>query len=856
MLSFGSNTNHTLGFADPDDRAFPQVVELRRDNSLYLESFSTSVIKEHKFTDHESSNGSNYSDDEEEDQRFSENSPRLKFRGVKIKEVQISKLHSAVITTDPTNNLYVCGLATGGRLGLGPDSATTQYTYQAVPRFSTSKVLSVALGLDHTLALTSVGVYSWGSNQFGQLGTNVEISKDPDNPAQYLPRKVNCDFGLEKIQGMAASRHHSVVFTDTQLYFWGKNVGQMGSPPKQDLWLSKKNPVCADGGVIVPVPQTFPHLPSPVQLVAACDIATICLLQNSHVWVFMNGGHFRVQFPFKSGYNNDFEHYQPTRRSVNEKIVKIACSPRGAVCALDDHGVVYAFSLEKRYVDPAHLETSAKASLIAKSLNVYIVWDPKSLDLSACDADIADDESVIVCTVQGTVWKRIRKNNNAKTPQPGVIDLNIYGNRKKFRYERVPYLNKVYQVRCDRLFSSFAIIRDDEGLKYLTLDETDISDDLSNLTPFSNDRELQMQAQYLAKFSKRRIGKSYNRQKKQKDTVDLLLQNDAQFTVSRSLLTTTQLIEAHNVLTFSSKPLQCLSESNPRSYEGYFKDQTNTRCYDIAILCGKFNACIPAHRFILLARIPILKSLIDGSVQEITGLRNLKITYDPTPSSSFKFGKLIFSDDLQEIAIRVLIYYVYTDKYIKPWDDWKPPEGIRQNRAYEDFHRLITALELTNIKYSLNNSLGPATHLGLELLRALKDHKNLNPNVRIILKDGTVFLHNYILACRSAFFATILSERWAPSENFDTTEEEYTIKLSHIPMEIFDIMVRYIYGDDFMKSLDEIGAKFESPKKFITFVLQVMDTASELTLVKLFQTCEIILADFSKWKQFGVNNTN
>lgn len=843
LLSFGSNTNHTLGFADPDDRAFPQVVELQRNNELYLNAFSSTPSTENGLIDDSDSDASNYSDDENDTTHFkSVTSSRLKFRSVRVKDVQISKLHSAVITTDPTNNLLVCGLATGGRLGLGLDSAATQYTYRAVPRFHKSKVISVALGLDHTLALTSVGVYTWGSNQFGQLGTNVDISKDPDNPAQYLPRKVNCDFGLEKIQGMAASRYHSVVFTDTQLFFWGKNIGQMGSLPAQDLYLLKKNPVCEDGGVIVPYPQVFPHLPSPVQMVAACDIATICLLQNSHVWVFMNGTHFRVQFPFKSASKTEFERFQPTKQMANEKIVKISCSSRGAVCAIDDHGIVYKFSLEKHYVDPAHLESSVKAAQIAKALKVKMVWDPKALVLSACDADIADDESVIICTVEGSVWKQIQKNANSV---PGMIDItSVSTNRKKYHYEKVPFLNKVYQIRCDRLFSSFAAIRDDEGLKHLTVDEPDISDDFSNLVPFVGERELQMQAQYLARFSKRRIAKSFNRQKRQKDTLDLLLQNDAQFTVDRSLLTVTELDEAYSLREFSSHPLKSLFDTPLLAPNQYTQDHVNKRQFDILIHCADQDLSIPAHKFILLSRVPSLGKLIDGTVSELTGLRNLSITYDPTPTKFFKFGKLQISQDIQEVAVRVLVYYIYTDKYIRPWDEWKPPAGIQKNRAYEDFHRLLTTLNLENMKYSLNDTKGASSRLGEELLKGLTKAKNLNTDVEVVLQDGSKFLHSYILTNRSAFFATVLSKRW--NDTSGSASGHHVVKLPHISKDVFELVVEYIYGDNVLNSFDTIGAKFDNEKTFVAFVLRVMDAASELTLVKLLQTCEIVIADFSK----------
>ena len=63
LLKFGLNTNHILGFADPDNRAFPQVVELRRDTSVY----STELMKKRNSDiNNAESSSTDESDDDEE----------------------------------------------------------------------------------------------------------------------------------------------------------------------------------------------------------------------------------------------------------------------------------------------------------------------------------------------------------------------------------------------------------------------------------------------------------------------------------------------------------------------------------------------------------------------------------------------------------------------------------------------------------------------------------------------------------------------------------------------------------------------------------------------------------------------
>jgi alpha-tubulin suppressor-like RCC1 family protein len=112
-------------------------------------------------------------------------------------------------------------------------------------------IASVALGQDHTIVLTTNGeVYTFGSNEHGQLGYNSERSfeshaafspnmraksMDGDCPhiqafsCQNTPKRV-VQFGPKhRISGVAASRIHSVAYSHNGLYVWGRNEGQLGS---------------------------------------------------------------------------------------------------------------------------------------------------------------------------------------------------------------------------------------------------------------------------------------------------------------------------------------------------------------------------------------------------------------------------------------------------------------------------------------------------------------------------------------------------------------------------------------------------------------------------------------------------
>ena len=107
----------------------------------------------------------------------------------------------------------------------------TQYSLKAPPEFNYT-IISVALGQDHTLALTKSGeVLSWGLNRFHQLGYVMETISTPgrlDEPIQSVPRKVYGALKKEQVRGVAACKTASACWTDKEVFTWGTNNGQLG----------------------------------------------------------------------------------------------------------------------------------------------------------------------------------------------------------------------------------------------------------------------------------------------------------------------------------------------------------------------------------------------------------------------------------------------------------------------------------------------------------------------------------------------------------------------------------------------------------------------------------------------------
>jgi alpha-tubulin suppressor-like RCC1 family protein len=83
---------------------------------------------------------------------------------------------------------------------------------------------SIALGDSHSAALHSDGrIYTWGSNEYGQLGDGTLTGRDRPTPVDRLP------VGASVIAIALGRGHSAAALSDGSLYTWGSNeYGQLG----------------------------------------------------------------------------------------------------------------------------------------------------------------------------------------------------------------------------------------------------------------------------------------------------------------------------------------------------------------------------------------------------------------------------------------------------------------------------------------------------------------------------------------------------------------------------------------------------------------------------------------------------
>jgi alpha-tubulin suppressor-like RCC1 family protein len=178
MFAFGSNKNLTLGFGDEDDRQHPERVNLKRPDHLFYRFHREQILSK-------SCTGEILTDLLPPTLNSVSDLPALiRNRPIIIQDVALSKLHSAILTTDPESNLYVCGFGPGGRLGTGDETTRFHYVCIEGGGLAGKKTVAVALGQNHSIAVSSKGeVFTWGTNTWGQLGYTLPR---PVSPLQFF----------------------------------------------------------------------------------------------------------------------------------------------------------------------------------------------------------------------------------------------------------------------------------------------------------------------------------------------------------------------------------------------------------------------------------------------------------------------------------------------------------------------------------------------------------------------------------------------------------------------------------------------------------------------------------------------
>ena len=794
VFAFGSNKNFTLGLGDEDDRQFPERVFLRRPDHL-LRRFCI----EHRMRN----------DHQKPGQEKTPTSPSSKdqmpsvvrYRPIVIQDVRLSKLHSAILTTDPEANLYMCGFGSGGRLGMGDETTRFGYVNVHGGGLLGKKVIHIGLGQNHTIAISSEGeTFTWGNNAYGQLGyTPAQQGFKDEESLQLLPKQIFGPLKREVIIGAAASRIHSVVHSANSLFTFGKNEGQLGLVDSDARSLTVQN---------IPRKVAASLFPSSIHSVSAIEKASICLLENSDVWVFSNYGYMKMSFPTE-GFSNYFlkSIWGSRTSSEGNRICKIT-SGSDTICALSSMGDVFTVQVAQKVESSMANTSTTNPSKIRGALSTpQRVWSLKKGHMAVRDVDVSQDGSIIICTESGSVWRRIKR---AKIKDASAAGLSEY-KAKDYKFSRVPGLTRIAAVRSSTFGAYSAVRRDFDIMRSeVEVESSTLWKDLYPLLPFHG------------------FGEEDSDTENPVPRFWISSQKDDVAAVRRAVLCATDL--EHDL-------------------DEFLQPRTNYSSYDVQIGTTMSAVRIPLHAFILCARSEIFRQALMTfhkdyffCIPEV-----MTIEYD-------KMGQtLILFQGVDFVTILNLVLYVYTDSVVDVWNHTRhaPKQAFRYRQIRLELMKLASHLAMQRLEQAVRMMQEPPKTLHNDFETAIR-HLDFfdNGDVEVELDGESMKVHTAMMVRRCPFFEGLFHGRsaglWMNTRREETQDHQDAIKidLNHVDPHVFRFVLRHVYVDTDESIFDNVVAPdFDT---YLDLVLDVMSVANELMLDRLAQCCQKVIGRYGR----------
>jgi alpha-tubulin suppressor-like RCC1 family protein len=793
LFTFGSNKNISLGFGDEDDRQFPERINLRRPEHLLRQFYADHLEQAEKQRPTGAGPASASGIASEKDMWIEDIPWVVRSRPLSIQDVQMAKLSTAVLTNDTESNLYMCGHGKGGRLGTGDERTRFNLVCVDNPALAGKRIVTVALGLNHTLALSEHGeIFSWGSNGFGQLGYSLpKVAKD-EEPISTIPRQIYGPLKREAVIGIAASRIHSVAHTASSLYTFGKSEGQLGIIDSDARSLESQ---------VIPRKVAASLFTSSIAAVSAIDRATICLLENHDVWVFANYGYAKVQFPL-DGFSNYFlkqSFMLTTYDQVPNKITKIV-SAGDTICALSSRGEVYTLFVSQKLDSQSSTSTTNPSKIRSAITQPLPIWSPKKNNMAARDVGIDADGSIIVSTEEGSVWKRLPRSN-------AVIGVDYKS--KDYKFSRMPGLTRVLGVRSSGYGAYAAVRKDCDVLKtQIVVEEPTL---WKNLMP-------------LLSLTRLADGQSSVDDSESKPRFWQAPRKTSQISLLRKVIISSADIEAD-----VARVVDEISAEDANKYDAVLATTTS-------------DVVVPVHRFILTGRSRVLRegfrSLCENSTFTIPDVAVAEVM----TSGQLK---LVFQG-VDIISIINLALYLYTDAVSDVWHFTRdaPSMAYRYRTTRTDLMKIASKLEVTKLEAAVRQMIPPQLGLNLDFEAAFDDPAFFHDADAVVqLEDDEVRVHSSLVCTRCPFFDGLFmgraGGRWLSNRG---DVDEVSIDLKHISSRTFQIVLRHIYCDSGAELFDDVVST--DLDDFLDTVLDVMGAANELMLDRLSQIAQSVVGRY------------
>ncbi|KAF9233712.1 hypothetical protein BU15DRAFT_53495 [Melanogaster broomeanus] len=769
LLTWGANRNAALGLGDGNDRAHPdQVVLLKKDVPLP----ANLTLEE-------------------------------RFGPVKVREVNMSRLHTVILTDEPRDNVRLCGFGSGGRLG-----HFTHTLYTPTPlALSSYTITSVALGQDHTLALTSAGeVISWGLNRFSQLGYAVEAGQggSADESVQTAPRKIG-HLRKEFVVGVAACKTASACWSDTDVWTWGMNSGQLG-------YSKSASPVQV-------LPRKVSVIMQPVRGIAMSESAMVCLFVTGEVACVWDGGVSKINFPAHAFPSDISMVYRPPQSVRGPAITKLT-SCDDSFAALSSNGEVFTFTSPLA----TEGEGSATGGGIVGSKGQVVkpqrAWALRRQFSSVRDVDIGGDGTLIVCTQSGHVFVRSR-NLKSTTTSAGS---------KAFKFQRVAHIQRAVAV-CTNSTGAFGALRVDYKPPPIQVTGRQFSADIAAIAPYIRNEGTASVDQLASVGLDAIIGAD-------DDGEDSSILDDiGEVAKLMGVVLDHQRVQA---------PISTQTDANHGA--------------DLIVRVGP-DFEIPAHRLVLAIRCPSLQPVLGGSavIQDKSSKISARVSPGTLGSSPFPPPLLHFTG-IVPLSFLILLHYLYSDDVLAVWDrrigsvfeSHFASLGVFPTQVKTELVALARILDLPHLTLALRSlgKLAPKSS-ACDDFRRLFDQAQLSasprrsvfddplaPDVALHLADTVVYTHSVVLRARCPFFSAFFGDTdWTVRRKDDSGVVD--VDLRHHEWQIMQFALQFVcFGEE---SLFETLELLNSVDEVLEFMFLVISAANELLLTRLVLLCSQVI---------------
>ncbi|CAI5756282.1 unnamed protein product [Candida verbasci] len=692
-------------------------------------------------------------------------------RKPRFRKIVISKNHSIVITYE--GDVYSSGNGSRGRLG--HENLKNCFNFKKI---DLTECVDVSISNNHSIVLTENNdIYAWGLNSFNQLGVPNQKSKNYLDDFISTPILLNLKH-KEWLLGVQVSKIHSLTWSKNNLYFWGLNVGQMGIICHGDIEV-KLQDESIKGEIQFP---KMVSLRDEIKCVSTSELITCVVTVQNDIHVYYKHQHFKLPKIYK-GNDKHFDIFKPARITEAAVINKIVTRGPDNNMILLSNGSILKFSINVND---------------SKNTKYTSVWKAYDHELVAIDLDLSNDGSVVLCTKSGHVFVKSVQSNQRKSSMSGTT-LPIALSKNKFK--KIENINNIVRVTCDAKFLSLGFIRDDINLLPFELRKNRFFKDIEYLSSVNEVNYFRKQDQLFKKKTQCYITNYFDMEIDEFSEDKLLEQYNQHFKADPVKLEDTY---------------ECYSQDEIEMINNLFDEEYNYteieygKEYDSFIEVAGVK--IGFHKELFRIRSPIFKRLYDLDDPNEYLISQVKANWSKG---------ILKIENVQILSVLLLIHTVCSNRKVDIW------------KRYNSRHNFPNRLKLVHDEYDqLLNSFEISYN---QTTKFISEFQNFNNgNVLFKLLDGELNAHSFILKSRSAYFETLLSDRWDNIKELDFTGLT-TFQMSFI--------LKHLYGVSNVDIFETFKFQFHQRDEFINSLLELIEIADEMLLFQLKDLIQLVIGD-------------